>query len=160
MIHSIFDIKGFIVLSVIFVMLFLLESKFRLRRRIQNRWRRIWTNLLVSIPAFSLLRLLLLPVMVWIALKNRDLHIGINYLYHSPSLIKATAAFLMLDYSNYLWHLINHKIPMLWRFHLVHHTDPDLDITTAFRFHFGELIGSVFASGEPPFFSQGLPRLR
>jgi sterol desaturase/sphingolipid hydroxylase (fatty acid hydroxylase superfamily) len=157
MIHSIFDIKGFIILSVIFVMLFLLESKFRLRRRIQNRWSRIWTNLLVSIPAFSLLRLLLLPVMVWIALKNQDLHIGINYLYHSPSWIKATAAFLMLDYINYLWHLINHKIPMLWRFHLVHHTDPDLDITTAFRFHFGELIGSVFFRGAAVFLTGTSP---
>ena len=35
----------------------------------------------------------------------------------------------------------------MWRFHLVHHTDLDLDITTAFRFHFGELIGSVFFRG-------------
>lgn len=32
----------------------------------------------------------------------------------------------------------------MWRFHLVPHTDLDLDILTAFRFHFGELIGSVF----------------
>ena len=44
-------------------------------------------------------------------------------------------------------HVINHKLPLLWRFHLVHHTDRDLDITTAFRFHFGELIGSVFFRG-------------
>lgn len=35
----------------------------------------------------------------------------------------------------------------MWRFHLVHHTDLDLDITTSFRFHFGELIGSVFFRG-------------
>lgn len=34
-----------------------------------------------------------------------------------------------------------------WRFHLVHHTDLDLNITTAFRFHFGELIASVFFRG-------------
>ena len=60
-------------------------------------------------------------------------------------------AFLLLDYTNYLWHILNHKIPLLWRFHLVHHTDHDLDITTAFRFHFGELIGSVFFRGAAVF---------
>ena len=38
-------------------------------------------------------------------------------------------------------------MPLMWRFHLVHHTDLDLDITTAFRFHFGEMIGSVFFRG-------------
>jgi len=36
---------------------------------------------------------------------------------------------------------------LMWRFHLVHHTDLDLDITTAFRFHFGEMIGSIFFRG-------------
>ena len=35
----------------------------------------------------------------------------------------------------------------MWRFHIVHHTDLDLDVTTAIRFHFGELIGSVFFRG-------------
>lgn len=44
-----------------------------------------------------------------------------------------------MDLSFYYWHLLNHRVPVLWRFHNVHHMDPDLDITTALRFHFGEL---------------------
>ena len=40
-----------------------------------------------------------------------------------------------------------HRLPLMWRFHLVHHTDLDMDITTAFRFHFGEMIGSVIFRG-------------
>jgi sterol desaturase/sphingolipid hydroxylase (fatty acid hydroxylase superfamily) len=71
----------------------------------------------------------------------------LNYLYDSPKWLKATIAILLLDYTNYLWHIVLHKMPLMWRFHLVHHTDLDLDITTAFRFHFGELIGSVFFRG-------------
>ncbi len=59
-------------------------------------------------------------------------------------MVKGLVTFLILDYTNYLWHVLNHQLPMLWRFHLVHHTDPDLDVTTALRFHFGELIGFVF----------------
>ena len=47
--------------------------------------------------------------------------------------------FLLLDYTLYLWHWLNHRAPLLWRFHAVHHVDLDLDTTTGLRFHFGEL---------------------
>jgi len=40
----------------------------------------------------------------------------------------------------YVWHRLNHRVPLLWRFHLVHHTDLDLDVSTALRFHAGELL--------------------
>jgi sterol desaturase/sphingolipid hydroxylase (fatty acid hydroxylase superfamily) len=52
-------------------------------------------------------------------------------------------AVLLLDYSLYLWHVLTHKLPFLWRFHLVHHIDLDLDASTALRFHFGEMLVSV-----------------
>ncbi len=53
--------------------------------------------------------------------------------------------FLLLDLSFYYWHIMNHRIPVLWRFHNVHHIDPDLDVSTGFRFHFGEvLLSTVF----------------
>ncbi len=41
--------------------------------------------------------------------------------------------------SIYYWHRANHRIGWLWRFHNVHHIDPDLDVSTAFRFHFVEV---------------------
>src|SRR5260370_42222468 len=34
-------------------------------------------------------------------------------------------------------------VSLFWRFHNVHHTDLDLDVSTAARFHFGEMIFSV-----------------
>ena len=157
MIHAIFDKIGTPILFALFALLFIFETKFQLRKRIQNRWQRILTNLLSSIPSFALLRFLFLPVMVWLAYKNEALHIGLNYLYALPSWIEASIAFLVLDYGNYLWHVLNHKVPLLWRFHLVHHTDPDLDITTAFRFHFGEMIGSLFFRGAFVFLTGATP---
>ena len=39
--------------------------------------------------------------------------------------------------------LANHMVPIFWRFHNVHHTDLDLDVSTAARFHFGEMIFSI-----------------
>ncbi|MCA1661291.1 MAG: sterol desaturase family protein [Novosphingobium sp.] len=48
-------------------------------------------------------------------------------------------AVLLMDYTIYLWHVATHKAPFLWRFHLVHHIDLDLDTTTALRFHAADM---------------------
>ena len=52
---------------------------------------------------------------------------------------------LVLDALDYLWHRANHRVPFLWRFHKIHHSDRELDVTTALRFHPGELFLSGFA---------------
>jgi len=56
-----------------------------------------------------------------------------------PQALRIVLGFLLLDYTLYLWHRLNHRMPFLWRFHVVHHIDLDLDSTTGLRFHFGEL---------------------
>ena len=56
-----------------------------------------------------------------------------------PRALRVVLGFLLLDYTLYLWHRLNHRVPFLWRFHAVHHIDLDLDTTTGLRFHFGEL---------------------
>ncbi|CAN5136292.1 sterol desaturase family protein [soil metagenome] len=147
MIKTIFDSYGALILIGLFFILLILETKFQLRKRVQRKWKRMFINFIVSIPAFALLRILFIPAMVWLATQNRQWHFGLNYLFDAPASIKAMISFLLLDYSNYIWHILLHKLPILWRFHIVHHTDLDLDISTAFRFHFGEMIGSVFFRG-------------
>src|SRR4051794_12632975 len=146
-IRAVFDSIGTPILVVVFLVLFIVEGRRQLRKRVQLRWRRIFINFIVSLPAFTLLRLLLIPAMVWLAAQNETWRFGLNYLYNLPSWAEATIAFVILDYTNYCWHILNHRFPLLWRFHLVHHTDADLDVTTAIRFHFGEIIGSVFFRG-------------
>ena len=147
MIKSVFDTYGTPILIILFIILFIVESKFQLRKRVQSKWKRGLINIIVSLPAFALLRILFIPAMVWLATKNMSWQIGLNYLFDFPASIKTVLAILLLDYSNYIWHILLHKFTFLWRFHLVHHTDLDLDITTAFRFHFGEMIGSVIFRG-------------
>ena len=44
-----------------------------------------------------------------------------------------------MDFMLYIWHLLNHEVPLLWRFHRVHHSDLNMDVSTATRFHVGEL---------------------
>jgi sterol desaturase/sphingolipid hydroxylase (fatty acid hydroxylase superfamily) len=60
-----------------------------------------------------------------------------------PAWLQTLLACVLLDYTLYVWHVLAHKVPMLWRFHRVHHCDLDLDASTGIRFHFGEMILSV-----------------
>ena len=147
MVKNIFDLYGSPILIGLFIIFYILETKFQLRKRVQGKWKRIVINFIVSIPAFVLLRLLFIPAIIWLATKNEQWQFGLNYLFDVPQWVHFVVSFVLLDYSNYIWHILLHKLPFMWRFHLVHHSDLDLDITTAFRFHFGEMIGSIFFRG-------------
>lgn len=61
----------------------------------------------------------------------------------APSVMRDAAAFLLLDYTMYVWHVLTHKVPALWRLHLVHHVDTELSATTALRFHFVDMMVSL-----------------
>src|SRR5258708_3153056 len=60
-----------------------------------------------------------------------------------PRIVETLAALALLDYTLYLQHVLHHRVPLLWRFHAVHHLDLDLDASTALRFQFGEIALSV-----------------
>jgi sterol desaturase/sphingolipid hydroxylase (fatty acid hydroxylase superfamily) len=71
--------------------------------------------------------------------------------------IAVGAGILGLDAVSYLWHRANHQVPLLWRFHQVHHADTSFHVTTALRFHPGELLlalpvrlAAIVALGVPP----------
>ncbi len=53
------------------------------------------------------------------------------------------AGLILLDAWMYLWHRLNHRVPLLWRFHRMHHSDPHMDVTTATRCHLGEHVISA-----------------
>jgi sterol desaturase/sphingolipid hydroxylase (fatty acid hydroxylase superfamily) len=57
------------------------------------------------------------------------------------------ADLVLLDVLIYWWHRANHVVPLLWRFHAVHHLDRFLDTTSALRFHAGEVLLSALARG-------------
>lgn len=59
-----------------------------------------------------------------------------------PVALHAVLAILILDAWMYTWHRMNHEIPFFWRFHRVHHSDNKMDVTTASRFHIGEIFFS------------------
>lgn len=56
-----------------------------------------------------------------------------------PYWLKFLLGLAFLDFMLYVWHLLNHEVPLMWRFHRVHHSDLNMDVSTATRFHVGEL---------------------
>jgi sterol desaturase/sphingolipid hydroxylase (fatty acid hydroxylase superfamily) len=56
--------------------------------------------------------------------------------------LKAILAFLAVDLLLYFWHKACHRVDCLWIFHRVHHNDPYLNVSTAFRLHFMEIIAT------------------
>lgn len=64
---------------------------------------------------------------------------GLLYQVALPFWMKILASVVILDFLLYVWHVLNHEVPFFWRFHRVHHSDRNMDVTTATRFHVGEL---------------------
>jgi sterol desaturase/sphingolipid hydroxylase (fatty acid hydroxylase superfamily) len=62
-----------------------------------------------------------------------------------PTWLSWMLMLVLFDAWMYMWHRLNHRIPLLWRFHAVHHTDREMDATSALRFHTGEIIFSSAA---------------
>lgn len=60
---------------------------------------------------------------------------------------EVVATLVVLDCWDYWMHLANHRVGFLWRFHKVHHSDMEIDVTTASRFHIGELLITGFIKG-------------
>lgn len=81
---------------------------------------------------------------------------GIVYWTNANILFTIIIAVLALDFSSWLVHLVMHKVKLLWGFHLVHHTDNNVDVTTGLRHHPGDSILRgvfflllIFVSGAP-----------
>ena len=123
--------------------LFLLEALFPLRQRTRALVRRLITNLCMSAFAFAVAALIVRPVGLSLAAWTTVKPFGLLHLVALPAVVRFGLAFVLMDLTFYYWHLANHMLPVLWRFHNVHHLDPDLDVSTALRFHLGEVLLSA-----------------
>ena len=130
-------------LTCLFIILLLLQWRFPLRRQHFKMLHRLIRNFVLSLPGFFLVRLAMLPIPVAMAFWAQQQQIGLLNWIHLPTWAVVIATFLLMDYAYWWWHWALHIVPFFWRFHNVHHTDLDLDVSTAARFHFGEMIFST-----------------
>jgi sterol desaturase/sphingolipid hydroxylase (fatty acid hydroxylase superfamily) len=127
----------------VFLMLLASEHIFPLRQRTRSWRRRVLVNLVVSAGVFVvgsvLVRSTSLAGVNW----GMGHRIGLLRVLALPPWVALVLGVLLMDLTFYYWHRANHKIPLLWRFHNVHHIDPDLDVSTSFRFHAVEIAYSA-----------------
>ena len=126
-------------LGVAYVLLFLVERALPLRPSKARLLPRLAVNVAISVVAFAAAAALVQPAAAAMLGFTAQSSFGLIPLAGLSGALEVVAAFLLLDLSFYYWHVANHRIAFLWRFHNVHHIDPDLDVSTAFRFHFIEV---------------------
>lgn len=119
------------------------ERRAALREPVDRRAGRPATNLALAGITTLVTQLAMTPVVRPLTRRAVQRRAGLTQRLPLPAWIRDALAVVLLDYTLYWWHVLEHRVPWLYRFHQVHHADLDLDVTTAARFHFGEFIASV-----------------
>lgn len=119
------------------------ERRRRARRRVEPLVHHTARNLAMAGMAAATVQLLEAPIVMPLARAVERHRLGLTFRVPGPQWLRDAAAVVMLDYTLYVWHVLNHRVPWLWRFHLAHHVDLDMDASTGLRFHAGELALSV-----------------
>jgi sterol desaturase/sphingolipid hydroxylase (fatty acid hydroxylase superfamily) len=132
-----------VAVAAIFVALLILETRFPLRESKRAKAKRLAINIGISGLALGTGGFIVAPVLLKIASWHLESSFGLLRLVPLPYAAEFVAGFLLMDLTFYYWHRANHSIPFFWRFHNVHHVDQDLDVSTSFRFHFGEVLYSL-----------------
>jgi sterol desaturase/sphingolipid hydroxylase (fatty acid hydroxylase superfamily) len=130
-------------LAGVFLSLLWLEGRRPLRDRVEPRKPRLARNVAIGATAAAVVAATEAPVTSYLARQVERRRLGlVPRLGLSPG-AQRLVCLLLLDYTLYLWHILLHRLPALWRWHQVHHRDPDLDVSTALRFHAMEMIWSL-----------------
>lgn len=117
-----------------------------------------WSNNLALVVIDSMVLRLALPILaVGVAIWAQDGGVGLFNAIAVPPWLAIGLSVVLLDLAIYGQHIVFHKVPVLWRLHRMHHSDPHFDVTTGLRFHPIEIVLSmlikmavVLLIGAPP----------
>jgi sterol desaturase/sphingolipid hydroxylase (fatty acid hydroxylase superfamily) len=119
--------------------LFVLERFSPLRKPKSALAGRLFVNAVVTALALTAALLVVKPIATSVLQLASEKEWGLAAMFSDVPIVQVMFVFLLTDLTFYYWHRANHAWPILWRFHNAHHIDPDLDVTTAVRFHFVEI---------------------
>src|SRR5947209_7860544 len=119
------------------------ENRRALRSVHRSKLRRDVRNIVIAAPAGAVMQAAEMPLTLALSEAVQRRGWGLDPLLSLPRPVRIVVDILLFDYTLYWWHYLTHRVPLLWRFHQVHHLDVEMDATTALRFHFGEITLSV-----------------
>lgn len=132
------------VFAVVLLLLVLWEKWATLRRQRTRRAVRWRTNFGLGAIDTVVLRLAFPAGAVGAAVFAQNYGWGAFNVLSIPVAVAVAVSVLLLDLVIYFQHWLFHAVPWLWRIHRVHHADPELDVSTALRFHPVESVFSMF----------------
>ncbi|WP_417733738.1 sterol desaturase family protein [Roseovarius sp.] len=154
--HALIRLSVFAGLFALFAVIEALAPRRARTQPRSTRWFTNWAIIILDMLALRLLALALPLLAVGAALDAQTEGWGVMNAVELPLWATVVATVLIFDFAIWTQHVITHKIPLLWRFHRVHHADRDFDVTTAIRFHPVEIafsmllkIGLVYLLGPP-----------
>ena len=141
----------------VFAVIALWELVASRRELSQSRSRRWFANVGVLVLGSLIVRVLFPTAAVGLAMLAQSEGWGLLNRFNLPFVPALILSVLLLDLAIYLQHVMFHAVPVLWRLHMVHHSDQDFDLTTGIRFHPLEIVLSIVikfvaivALGPPP----------
>jgi 2-haloalkanoic acid dehalogenase type II len=120
-----------------------LERRRPLRRRVDPGPRRLARNFAIAALTAAAVAVVERPLISRLAEETAKRRWGLVPRLGLPPRVQAALVLALMDYTLYCWHILLHRVPLLWRCHRAHHADLDLDASTAARFHFAEFMLSV-----------------
>lgn len=136
--------SGKLALFIAGLMLFFAAETLFPARPVQHpRWRRFaFHGALAAVNTVILRVLAFVPFLLW-AVYVEEQGWGVSRWLGLTGWMEIVVSVVVLDAFDYFWHRANHRVPFLWRFHKAHHADTAVDVSTALRFHPGELLISM-----------------
>ena len=130
----------FVGLFLIFACLELLVPRRKLKPVKARRW---FTNWAIVIIDSVVLRLIFVGAAVGAAEWAYVNGFGLFNIFSISPVLAGIICFVILDFSTWFAHWASHKVPILWSVHRMHHSDIDIDVSTAIRFHPIEILLSM-----------------
>ena len=127
----------------LFILLMAWEIVSPKRKLLQLRRFRWFSNIGLIVTSSILIRFIIPTAAVGIAFQVEQDNLGFLNRLDLSAASQFIIAFILMDLAIYFQHVMFHALPMFWRFHRVHHSDLDCDISTGLRFHPFEMIISI-----------------
>jgi sterol desaturase/sphingolipid hydroxylase (fatty acid hydroxylase superfamily) len=108
-----------------------------------SKLKRWINNIALTVVNTVVLQLIFAGAVVSTAVYVTANQLGVLNMIELPPWARLLLTVAFMDFMLYIWHLLNHEVPFFWRFHRVHHSDLNMDVSTATRFHIGELAMSA-----------------
>ncbi|HYV92019.1 MAG TPA: sterol desaturase family protein [Chitinophagales bacterium] len=153
LIETLNNVQPLIIIGML-LLLWTVESFIPYFHHAVNRKKHTLNNLLATLISFVVNGALGVGLSFWMTYVA-DHHYGLLNMISLPPIISLVAGMLMIDFYDYWFHTASHKIPFMWRWHRVHHSDTELDSTSSLRFHPFDIIAQAI-SWIPMFFLLGI----